>query len=131
MSKKPGNTNARAKAILSDCVMRISRDNISHNKWCEYAVDTYKITTRRAEMVWSDAWKEIRDRFSKDAEANLLQALARLDDLYDIATKQGGDFNTRANILRERHKLLGLGLERKEVVSDIKLSFGFSEDEEN
>jgi len=127
MGRKQGNTDARARAILSDCVMRISRDNISHNKWCEYAVETYKITTRRAEMVWSDAWKEIRDRFSKDAETNLLQAVARLDDLYAQATEQGGDWNTRANILRERHKLLGLGVEKQEIKSDIKLSFDFSE----
>jgi hypothetical protein len=125
MGRKVGNTDARAKAILADCIMRISRDNISHNRWCEYAVETYKITTRRAEMIWSDAWKEIRDRFSKDAETNLIQAVARLDDLYSQATEQGGDWNTRANILRERHKLLGLGVERHEVKSDVKLSFDF------
>ena len=130
MGRKKGNTDARARAIVSDCIRKISRDNTSHGDWCRYAVEEYKITTRRAEMVWSKAWEEIRDRFANDAETNLLQAVARLDDLYSQATEQGGDWNTRANILRERHKLLGLGVEKHEVKNDIKLSFDFDSDED-
>ena len=130
MGRRAGNTDARARAIVSDCIRKISRDNISHGDWCRYAVEEYKMTTRRAEMVWSKAWEQIRERFAKDAEDNLLQALARLDDLYSIATEQGGDFNTRANILRERHKLLGLGVERHEHKVDSKLTFDFDTEEE-
>ena len=130
MSRKRGNTNDRAKAILADCVMKISRDNFSHKQWCEHAVSTYKITTRRAEMIWSDAWSDIKERFQKDAETNLVQAVARLDDLYVQATEQGGDWNTRNNILKERHKLLGLGVEKHEVKNDIRLSFDFDTEED-
>jgi hypothetical protein len=54
----------------------------------------------------------------------------RLDDLYTQATEQGGDWNTRNNILKERHKLMGLGVEKHEIKSDIKLSFDFSSDDE-
>ena len=129
--KKKGNTNDRAKAILADCIMRISRDNYSHGEWCSYAVEQYKITTRRAEQIWSESWSNIKEKFNKDAEQHLQQAVMRLDDLYKQATEQGGDWNTRNNILKERHRLMGLGVERHEVKSDIKLSFGFSEDEEN
>ena len=131
MPRKKGQTNDRARAIISDCIRKISRDNISHGDWCRYAVKEYKITTRRAEQIWSEAWKEIRDRFAKDAETNLLQALARLDDLYRDATEKGGDYNTRSNILRERHKLLGLGVEKHEHRVDTKLSFDFSPPEDN
>ena len=127
MSKKVGNTNARAKAIVADCIKKISRDNCSHKEWCEYAVEQYKITTRRAEMIWSDAWKDIKEKFQKDAEVNLMQAVARLDDLYSQATEQGGDWNTRNNILKEKHKLLGLGVEKHEVKQDIALRFDFDE----
>jgi len=127
MGRKQGNTNDRYKAILADCMIRISRDNYSHKQWCEYASEKYDITIRRTEMIWSQCWSDIKEKFAKDAETNLLQAVARLDDLYAQATEQGGDWNTRANILRERHKLLGLGVEKHEVKSDIKLSFDFDE----
>lgn len=127
MARKKGNTDDRAKAILADAVKKIARDNYSHKQWCEYAVEQYKITTRRAEMIWSDAWSDIKEKFAADAEANLMQAVMRLDDLYTQATEQGGDWNTRNNILKERHRLLGLGVEKQEVKTDIKLSFDFSE----
>lgn len=129
MSKKPGQTNDRAKAIVSDCIRKIARDNYSHNEWCKYASEQYKITIRRAEQIWSESWTEIKDKFAADAEANLMQALMRLDDLYIQTTEQGGDWNTRNNILKERHKLMGLGVEKHEVKSEIKLSFDFSSDE--
>jgi hypothetical protein len=125
-----GQTHDRSKAIISDCIRKIARDNYSHGEWCKYAVDQYKITTRRAEQIWSEAWTDIKDKFAADAEANLMQALMRLDDLYIQTTEQGGDWNTRNNILKERHKLMGLGVEKHEIKSDIKLSFDFSSDDE-
>jgi hypothetical protein len=125
-----GQTHDRSKAIISDCIRKIARDNYSHGEWCKYAVDQYKITTRRAEQIWSEAWTDIKDKFAADAEANLMQALMRLDDLYIQTTEQGGDWNTRNNILRERHKLMGLGVEKHEVKSTINLSFDFSSDDE-
>jgi hypothetical protein len=130
MSKKMGQTHDRSKAIISDCIRKIARDNYSHNEWCRYAVEQYDITTRRAEQMWSEAWSQIKDKFAADAEANLMQALMRLDDLYIQTTEQGGDWNTRNNILRERHKLMGLGVEKHEVKSTINLSFDFSSDDE-
>ena len=54
----------------------------------------------------------------------------RLDDLYSKATKEGGDWNTRNNILKERHKLLGLGKENIEIKSEVALKFDFDNDEE-
>ena len=125
-----GQTHDRSKAIISDCIRKIARDNYSHGEWCKYAVDQYKITTRRAEQMWSEAWSQIKDKFAADAEQNLQQAVLRLDDLYTQATEQGGDWNTRNNILKERHKLMGLGVEKHEVKSDIKLSFDFNSDDE-
>jgi hypothetical protein len=125
-----GQTHDRSKAIISDCIRKIARDNYSHGEWCKYAVDQYKITTRRAEQIWSEAWTDIKDKFAADAEANLMQALMRLDDLYIQTTEQGGDWNTRNNILRERHKLMGLGVEKHEVKSSVHLSFDFSSDDE-
>jgi hypothetical protein len=44
--------------------------------------------------------------------------------------KKVADWNTRNNILREKHKLLGLGKENIEVKSQVKLSFDFNNDEE-
>ena len=128
--RKPGNTNDRAKAIVSDCIKKIAEENISHKNWCEYAVENYKITTRRAEQVWSIAWGDIRQQFAVDAEQNLQQAVIRLDALYIEARKSGYDYNTQVNILKEKNRLMGLGKEVHEVRSDIKLSFGFSEEEE-
>ena len=129
MSKKTGSTNDRAKAIVADCIRKIAEDNISHKDWCEYASQTYKITIRRAEQIWSEAWTEIRSKFTQDAETHLVQALARLDALYSDSVKSGYDYNTRLNILREKNRLLGISVDKHEVKSDIKLSFGFSEDE--
>jgi hypothetical protein len=80
--------------------------------------------------MWSEAWSQIKDKFAADAEQNLQQAVLRLDDLYTQATEQGGDWNTRNNILKERHKLMGLGVEKHEIKSDIKLVFDFSSDDE-
>ncbi len=125
-----GQTHDRSKAIISDCIRKIARDNYSHKEWCRYAVEQYDITTRRAEQMWSEAWSQIKDKFAADAEQNLQQAVLRLDDLYTQATEQGGDWNTRNNILKERHKLMGLGVEKHEIKSDIKLSFDFSSDDE-
>ena len=130
MARKKGQTNNRGKAIVSDCIRKIAEDNISHKLWCEYAVENYKITTRRAEQIWSIAWSEIREKFAVDAEQHLQQAVLRLDSLFAEARKSGYDFNTQLNVLREKNRLLGLGKEVHEVKSDIKLSFGFSDDDE-
>lgn len=129
MSKKMGNTNARHDAAVQDCISKIAVENIANKDWCEYAMDEYKITKRQCQNIWKKAWEGIRERYSQDAVDNLNQALLRLDDLYINATKQGGDWNTRANILRERHKLLGLGVERHEHKVDQKLSFDFESDD--
>ena len=130
MPRKKGQTAARAQAIIDDCIKKVAEKNISHGDWCRYAVEEYKITTRRAEQIWSKAWEGIRDKFSQDAETNLLQAVARLDALYDELSEAGYDYNTRANVLRDKHKLLGLYTERHEHKIDSKLTFDFQSDEE-
>ena len=130
MSRKKGQTQDRYKAIVADCMKRISRDNISHKEWCEYASETYDITIRRCEMLWTESWASIKEKFQKDAETNLMQAVARLDDLYSIAVKESSDFNTKNNILREKHRLLGLYVDKQEVKNDIKLSFDFETEED-
>jgi type I site-specific restriction-modification system R (restriction) subunit len=73
------------------------------------------------------AWDELRAQFQKDAEVNLIQAVARLDSLYDEVSEAGYDYNTRANVLRDKHKLLGLYTEKQEVKSDINIKFDFDE----
>ena len=127
MSRKKGDTNAKAQAHIDECIVFITRDTISHNDWCRYAVKEYGMTTRRAEQIWSKAWVVLRERYQKDATENLTQALLRLDDLYRKATEEGGDWNTRANILREKNKLLGLHTEKIETKSEINLRFDFDE----
>ncbi len=127
MGRKVGDTNAKAQAHIDECIVFITRDSISHNDWCRYAVDNYGMTKRRAEMIWSKAWEVLRERYQKDAQENLTQALLRLDDLYRKATEEGGDWNTRANILREKNKLLGLHTEKIETKSEINLKFDFDE----
>ena len=127
MGRKVGNTNARKKAMVSDCMKQIAKKNIRHKDWCEYATEKYDITVRRAEMLWSMAWEELRGQFAKEAEENLIQAVARLDDLYDEANKAGYDFNSQINILREKHKIMGMYTEKQEVKQDISIRFDFDE----
>lgn len=130
MARKNGATTARKQAQVSECMKKIAEDNISHADWCRFATEQYDVSVRWAEKLWSDAWKEIRNNFAVDAEAHLQQAVMRLDDLYSKATKEGGDWNTRNNILREKHKLLGLGKENIEVKSSVDIKFDFNSDEE-
>ena len=127
MGRKAGNTNARKKAMVSDCMKQIAKKNIRHKDWCEYAVEKYDITVRRAEMLWSDAWKELRSQFAKEAEENLIQAVARLDDLYDEASKSGYDYNSQINILKEKHKILGMYTEKQEIKNEVSIKFDFDE----
>ena len=127
MGRKVGNTNDRKKAMVADCMKLIAKKNIRHKDWVEHATKTYDITVRRAEMLWSDAWKELRGQFAKEAEENLIQAVARLDDLYDEASKSGYDYNSQINILREKHKLMGMYTEKQEIKQEINLKFDFDE----
>ena len=129
MSRKNGSTAARKEAQVSDCIRMIAEDNSSHKQWCDYATQQYDVSVRWAESIWSEAWKEIRNKFAVDAEQHLQQAVMRLDDLYTKATKEGGDWNTRNNILREKHKLLGLGKENVDIKSEISLRFDFDTDD--
>ncbi len=127
MGRKVGNTNARKKAMVSDCMKQIAKKNIRHKDWCEYATEKYDITVRRAEMLWSMAWEELRAQFAKDAEENLIQAVSRLDDLYEEASKSGYDYNSQVNILKEKHKIMGMYTEKQEVKSEVNIKFDFDE----
>jgi len=127
MGRKAGNTNARKKAMVSDCMKQIAKKNIRHKDWCEYATEKYDITVRRAEMLWSDAWKELRGQFAKEAEENLIQAVARLDDLYEEASKSGYDYNSQVNILKEKHKIMGMYTEKQEIKNEVSIKFDFDE----
>jgi hypothetical protein len=127
MAKKAGNTSDRKKAMVADCMKLIAKKNIRHKDWVEHATKSYDITVRRAEMLWSDAWKELRGQFAKDAEENLIQAVARLDELYDEASKAGYDYNSQVNILKEKHKLMGMYTEKQEIKQEISLRFDFDE----
>ena len=127
MGRKAGDTNARKKAMVSDCMKQIAKKNIRHKDWCEYAVETYNITVRRAEQLWSMAWEELRAQFAQEAETNLIQAVARLDDLYDEASKSGYDYNSQINILKEKHKILGMYTEKQEIKQEIDIHFDFDE----
>lgn len=127
MGRKPGDTNARKKAMVSDCMKQIAKKNIRHKDWVEYATETYNITVRRAEQLWSMAWEELRAQFAQEAETNLIQAVARLDDLYDEASKSGYDYNSQINILKEKHKILGMYTEKQEIKQEIDIKFDFDE----
>ena len=127
MGRKAGDTNARKKAMVSDCMKQIAKKNIRHKDWVEYATETYNITVRRAEQLWSMAWEELRSQFAQEAETNLIQAVARLDDLYDEASKSGYDDNSQINILKEKHKILGMYTEKQEIKQEIDIKFDFDE----
>ena len=127
MGRKQGNTNDRKKAMVADCMKQIAKKNIRHKDWVSYAVETYDITTRRAEQLWTMAWTELKAQFSKEAEENLIQAVARLDDLYDEASKSGYDYNSQINILKEKHKILGMYTEKQEIKQEIDIKFDFDE----
>ena len=127
MGRKAGDTNARKKAMVSDCMKQIAKKNIRHKDWVEYATETYNITVRRAEQLWSMAWEELRGQFAQEAETNLIQAVARLDDLYDEASKSGYDYNSQINILKEKHKILGMYTEKQEIKQEIDIKFDFDE----
>ena len=127
MGRKTGNTNDRKKAMVADCMKLIAKKNIRHKDWVEHATKTYDITVRRAEMLWSEAWTELRGQFAKEAEENLIQAVARLDDLYDEASKSGYDYNSQVNILKEKHKLMGMYTEKQEIKQEVSLRFDFDE----
>ena len=128
MSRRSGQTKDRYLAMKADLKKKIAEENIRHSEWCRYAVETYDITTRRAEMLWSESWKELREKFQNDAGESLVQSLARLDALYADSRKSGYDYNTQLNILREIHKIKGLHIDRQEVTSTNKLSFDFQSD---
>ena len=127
MGRKAGDTNERKKAMVSDCMKQIAKKNIRHKDWVEYATETYNITVRRAEQLWSMAWEELRSQFAQEAETNLIQAVARLDDLYDEASKSGYDYNSQINILKEKHKILGMYTEKQEIKQEIDIKFDFDE----
>ena len=127
MGRKAGDTNARKKAMVSDCMKQIAKKNIRHKDWVEYATETYNITIRRAEQLWTMAWEELRAQFAQEAETNLIQAVARLDDLYDEASKSGYDYNSQINILKEKHKILGMYTEKQEIKQEIDIKFDFDE----
>ena len=127
MGRKSGDTNARKKAMVSDCMKQIAKKNIRHKDWVEYASETYNITVRRAEMLWTMAWEELRGQFAKDAEENLIQAVSRLDDLYEEASKSGYDYNSQVNILKEKHKIMGMYTEKQEIKQEVNINFDFDE----
>jgi len=127
MGRKNGDTNARKKAMVSDCMKLIAKKNLRHKDWVEYATDKYNITVRRAEQLWTMAWDELRAQFAKDAEVNLIQAVSRLDDLYEEASKSGYDYNSQVNILKEKHKIMGMYTEKQEVKQEVNIKFDFDE----
>ena len=128
MGRKPGSTIDKKEAILSECIMLIAEKNISHGEWIRYTADKYQFGQRWAEKLWSEAWTQIKEKYSQKADENLSQALLRLDTLYSDARNRDADWNTLSNILKERHRLLGLGKENIEVKSDVSLRFDFDTD---
>ena len=131
MPRKPGSTDDKKEAILNECIMLISEKNMSHGDWCRYAESKYNFSTRWAEKLWSEAWGRIKEKYSHKADENLTQALLRLDTLYSDARERDADWNSLSNLLKEKHRLLGLGKENIEVKSQVKLSFDFDTDENN
>ncbi len=130
MARKNGATTARKQAQVSECMKKIAEDNISHADWCRFATKQYDVSVRWAEKLWSDAWKEIRDRFATTAEESLQQAVMRLDALYTDARKRDADWNTLSNLLKEKHRILGLGKETIEVRGAVDIKFDFNSDDE-
>jgi len=131
MPRKPGSTDDKKEAILNECIMLISEKNMSHGDWCRYAESKYNFSTRWAEKLWSEAWGRIKEKYSSKADENLTQALLRLDTLYADARQRDADWNSLSNLLKEKHRLLGLGKENIEVKSQVKLSFDFDTDDNN
>jgi hypothetical protein len=128
MGRKPGSTDDKKEAILAECIMLIAEKNITHGDWIRYTADKYQFGQRWAEKLWSEAWSRIKEKYSAKADENLTQALLRIDSLYIDARERNADWNTLANLLRERNRLLGLGKENVEVKSEVSLKFDFDVD---
>jgi hypothetical protein len=128
MGRKPGSTDDKKEAILAECIMLIAEKNITHGDWIRYTADKYQFGQRWAEKLWSEAWSRIKEKYSAKADENLTQALLRIDSLYADARARDADWNTLSNILKERHRLLGLGKENVEVKSEVSLKFDFDVD---
>lgn len=129
MGRKLGSTNAMREIVLQDCIKCIIDGGVSAREWQKIAKEKHNIGQRQAYRYWKMAWEYTREKYDEERDDLIAASVAKLDRMFDEVSKQGYDYNTQLNILREKHKLLGLYIERKEIQqsSDIKFDFGIKD----
>jgi uncharacterized membrane protein YgaE (UPF0421/DUF939 family) len=128
MGRKVGSTNAMREIILQDCMRCIIDGGVSAREWQKIAKEKHNIGQRQAYRYWKAAWEYTREKYDEERDDLVAASVAKLDRMFDEVSKQGYDYNTQLNILREKHKLLGLYIEKQQigigVDKNIKFDFG-------
>lgn len=130
MTAKKNSSQGEVEQRIQECIYFITTESISYTDWTIYVENKWGKVSRTAQRYWDEAWKRIREKYQDRTEELTGQALLKLDRLYKEAEENKGDYNSRANILRERNRILGLGKTNISVQGDVKISFGFEDLEE-
>jgi len=131
MSNTKNSSQGEIEQRIQECIFFITTESISYTDWTVFVAEKYGKVSRTAQRYWDEAWKRIREKYQDRTEELTGQALLKLDRLYKEAEESKGDYNSRANILKERNRLLGLGKTNVSVQGDVKISFGFEDLEED
>ena len=128
MGRKKGSTNAMREIILQDCIQCIIKGGISCRDWQSHAKEKHNIGQRQAYRYWKKAWEYTRERYDAQKDDMIAASVAKLDKLFDDAENAGLPPRTQLAILKEKHKLLGLYVERQQIElggnNNISFDFG-------
>ena len=116
MSNTKNSSQGEIEQRIQECIFFITTESISYTDWTVFVAEKYGKVSRTAQRYWDEAWKRIREKYQDRTEELTGQALLKLDRLYKEAEESKGDYNSRANILKERNRLLGLGKTNVSVV---------------
>jgi len=135
MGRKKGSTNAMREIILQDCIQQIIKGGISARDWQGHAKEKHNIGQRQAYRYWKKAWEYTRERYDAQKDDLIAQSVAKLDKMWDDVEKGGFSPQTQLQILKEKHKLLGLYVERQQIElggnNSISFDFGIKPKEED
>jgi hypothetical protein len=135
MGRKKGSTNAMREIILQDCIQCIIKGGISARDWQSHAKEKHNIGQRQAYRYWKRAWEYTRERYDAQKDDLIAASVAKLDKLFDDAEMAGLPPRTQLAILKEKHKLLGLYVERQQIElggsNSISFDFGIKPKEED
>ena len=135
MGRKKGSTNAMREIILQDCIQQIIKGGISARDWQSHAKEKHNIGQRQSYRYWKKAWEYTRERYDAQKDDLIAASVAKLDKMFDMSEKEGLSPRTQLSILKEKHKLLGLYVERQQIElggsNSISFDFGIKTKEED